>query len=33
VTDRFTLTGYGVGGLSKGSPDFGVGLLLTAKIL
>jgi hypothetical protein len=33
VSDRFTITGYGVGGLSKGSPDFGVGLLLTAKIL
>lgn len=33
VNDRFTVTGYGVGGLSKGSPDFGIGLLLTAKIL
>lgn len=32
VGERFTITGYGVGGLSKGSPDFGVGLLLTAKI-
>lgn len=33
VTGRFTVTGYGVGGLSDGSPDFGIGLLLTAKIL
>jgi len=32
VTQRFTVTGYGVAGLSKGSPDYGVGLLLTAKI-
>jgi hypothetical protein len=32
VTERFTLTGYGVAGLSKGSPDVGAGLLITAKI-
>lgn len=28
---RVTLTGYGVAGMSKGSPDFGAGLLLTVK--
>jgi hypothetical protein len=33
LNDRFTVTGYGVGGLSTGSPDFGVGILLTVKIL
>ena len=32
VSKRLNLTGYGVAGLSKGSPDFGVGLLLTAKL-
>lgn len=32
VTSGLTLTGYAVAGLSDGSPDFGVGLLLTAKI-
>lgn len=31
VTSALTLTGYGVVGLSNGSPDFGVGLLVTAK--
>jgi hypothetical protein len=32
VTSGLTLTGYTVAGLSDGSPDFGVGLLLTAKV-
>lgn len=32
VSDRFTLTGYGSAGLSQGSPDVGVGLLMTLKI-
>jgi hypothetical protein len=32
VSSRFNVTGYGVAGLSKGSPDVGVGLLLTAKL-
>lgn len=32
VTQRLTVTGYGVAGLSKGSPDFGAGLLLTVKV-
>jgi len=31
VGRRLTLTGYGTKGLSNGSPDYGVGLLLTAK--
>lgn len=30
---RLNLTGYGVAGLSQGAPDFGVGLLVTAKVL
>jgi hypothetical protein len=30
--DRLSLTGYGTAGLSKGSADYGVGLLLTAKV-
>jgi len=29
---RFTVTGYGTKGLSEGSADYGVGLLLTAKV-
>lgn len=29
---RLTLTGYGIAGLSEGSPDFGVGLLVTARV-
>lgn len=32
ATDRFTVTGYGIAGLSEGSPDYGVGLLLTTKL-
>ena len=32
VSSGLTLTGYTVAGLSDGSPDFGVGLLLTAKV-
>lgn len=28
----FTVTGYGIAGLSEGSPDYGVGLLLTTKL-
>ncbi|HWH21668.1 MAG TPA: transporter [Allosphingosinicella sp.] len=32
VSSAFTMTGYGVAGLSKGSPDFGLGVLLTAKV-
>jgi hypothetical protein len=32
VSKRFNLTGYGVAGLSRGSPDLGVGILLTAGI-
>lgn len=32
VTDRVSVTGYGVAGLSKGSPDFGAGMLITAKV-
>lgn len=32
VGSRLNLTGYGVAGLSEGSPDFGVGLLVTAKV-
>lgn len=32
VSSRFTLTGYGVAGLSEGSPDVGMGLLLTTKL-
>ena len=31
VGKRLTLTGYGTKGLSNGSPDFGFGLLVTAK--
>lgn len=31
VSQRFTLTGYGTKGLSSGSADYGLGLLLTAK--
>jgi hypothetical protein len=32
VTSRVSLTGYGVAGLSSGSPDFGAGMLLTFKV-
>lgn len=32
VGSRLNLTGYGVVGLSDGSPDFGVGVLLTARV-
>jgi hypothetical protein len=32
VGKRLTLTGYGTKGLSDGSPDYGVGLLLSAKL-
>lgn len=32
VGSRLNFTGYGVAGLSEGSPDFGVGLLVTAKV-
>jgi hypothetical protein len=32
LSKRLTLTGYGIVGLSEGSPDFGAGLLLTAKL-
>lgn len=32
VSDRLTLTGYGIAGLSEGSPDFGVGLLLSVRL-
>jgi hypothetical protein len=31
VANRLNLTGYGTVGLSKGAPDFGVGLLLTVR--
>lgn len=32
LSSRLNVTGYGVAGLSDGSPDYGVGLLLTARI-
>lgn len=32
ITSRLNLTGYGVVGLSQGSPDFGLGLLITARV-
>lgn len=32
LSSRLNLTGYGILGLSEGSPDVGVGLLLTARI-
>jgi hypothetical protein len=32
LSKRFSLTGYGVAGLSEGSPDFGLGLLLTVGV-
>ena len=32
ITERVNVTGYGVAGLSKGSPDFGLGLLFTVKV-
>lgn len=31
ATKRINLTGYGTAGLSKGAPDYGVGLLMTLK--
>ena len=31
LTERFTLTAYGTGGLSKGAPDYGLGLMVTVK--
>jgi hypothetical protein len=31
LTKRLLLTGYGTVGLSRGAPDYGVGLLVTAK--
>lgn len=32
ITTGLNLTGYTTVGLSEGAPDFGVGLLITAKI-
>lgn len=32
VSERFSLIGYGTGGLSEGAADYGVGLLLSAKL-
>jgi hypothetical protein len=32
LTDRVNLTTYGIAGLSEGSPEFGVGLLVTLKL-
>jgi hypothetical protein len=32
LTGSLNWTGYGIVGLSKGSPDFGLGLLLTARL-
>lgn len=32
LSKRISLTGYGTAGLSEGAPDFGAGLLLSAKI-
>jgi hypothetical protein len=32
VTDSVSITGYGIAGLSDGSPDVGLGILLTMKI-
>lgn len=32
LSDRATLTVYGIGGLSKGSPDFETGLVFTVKL-
>lgn len=32
ISTRLNLTGYGVVGLSDGSPDFGVGILITARV-
>ncbi|HEX2763955.1 MAG TPA: hypothetical protein VHM92_08985 [Allosphingosinicella sp.] len=32
LSKRLTLTGYGIAGLSNGAPDYGVGLLVTAKV-
>jgi len=33
LIDRLNWTGYGIVGLSKGSPDYGIGLLLTFRML
>jgi hypothetical protein len=32
LSSRFNLTAYGIAGLSEGSPDVGVGLLLTTTL-
>lgn len=32
VADRLSFTGYGIAGLNNGAPDFGAGLLLSARI-
>jgi hypothetical protein len=32
ISSRLNLTGYGMVGLSDGSPDFGLGLLVTARL-
>ena len=32
ITDRVSWTGYGTAGLSKGAPDFGVGVLFSLKL-
>lgn len=32
LSSSLTLTGYGIAGLSEGSPDVGAGLLITAKL-
>jgi len=32
LTDRLNWTTYGIAGLSQGSPDFGVGLLITLRL-
>jgi hypothetical protein len=32
VADRLSFTGYGIAGLNDGAPDFGAGLLLSARI-
>lgn len=33
IAQRLNVTGYGTAGLSRGAPDYGVGLLLTLKAL
>ncbi|MFN3724690.1 MAG: hypothetical protein ACK4SZ_00140 [Allosphingosinicella sp.] len=32
ITSRLNVTGYGVAGLSDGSPDFGIGVLISARL-